>query len=87
MERKKQKKNDKIEERQKEVRRDSERSVGSWNASAQNKISIPRALIETGYVFPCGIGGERCLPLPISKSLDFKPAEMKGRIGGGGWIK
>lgn len=58
--------------------RDSERPVGSWNASARNKISIPRALIEPGYVFPCGIGKERCLPLPISRSLDFKPAEMEG---------
>lgn len=64
-------------------RRDSERPVGSWNASARNKISIPRALIEPGYVFPCGIGGVRCLPLPISRSLDFKPAETEGGERGG----
>lgn len=48
-----------------------DRAVGGWNASARNKISIPGALIEPGYVFPCGIGRERYLPLPISRSLDF----------------
>lgn len=63
------------ERRRRERARDSERLVGSWNASARNKISIPRALIEPGYVFPCGIGRERYLPLPIFRSLDFKPAQ------------
>lgn len=82
----------KYTEEDEEKEQDSERPVGSWNASARNKISIPRALIEPGYVFPCGIGRERCLPLPISRSLDFKPAqkwkeedgESDGERGGGG---